>query len=54
MFSGIAACPLTAWAIEKYAGIPVSGRIQFVAALLIFLGGRDAVVLLLHRPFLPQ
>jgi hypothetical protein len=54
MFSGIAGCPLTASLLKKYAGISVSGWVQFVLALLIFIVGRIAVVLVLHRPFLPQ
>jgi hypothetical protein len=54
MFSGIAACPLSASLLKKYAGISVSGWVQFVLALLIFIAGRIAVVLVLHRPFLPQ
>ena len=54
MFSGLAACPLTAVILRKYAGISVPGYVQFAAALLIMLAGRVAVVLVLHRPFLPQ
>jgi hypothetical protein len=54
MFSGIAACPLTATLLKKHAGLSVAGWAQFALALLIFLAGRVAVVLVLHRPFLPQ
>jgi hypothetical protein len=54
MFSGIAACPLTASLLRKYAGIIVSMRVQFAVALLIFIAGRIAVVVILHRPFLPH
>ncbi|MDD5544969.1 MAG: hypothetical protein PHX83_17515 [Acidobacteriia bacterium] len=54
MFSGIAACPLTATLLKKHAGLSVAGWAQFAVALLIFLAGRVAVVLVLHRPFLPQ
>ena len=46
--SGIAACPLTAWLIKRYAGILPSGRARFIAALLFFLAGRIAL-LLEHR-----
>ncbi len=53
MFSGIAACPLTARLLKRYAGVVVLGYIQFAVALLIFIAGRVAVVVLLHRPFLP-
>jgi hypothetical protein len=54
MFSGFAACPLTATLLRKHAGVSVAGWAQFAVALLIFLVGRVAVVLVLHRPFLPQ
>ncbi len=54
MFSGIAACPLTATLLKKHARLSVAGWAQFAVALLIFLAGRVAVVLVLHRPFLPQ
>jgi TctA family transporter len=53
MFSGLAACPLTAWALRRYARISVSRNLQFEVALAIFLAGRVAVMLILHRPFLP-
>ena len=54
LFSGIAACPLTASLLKKYAHVAVPGYVQFAAALLIFVAGRVAVVVMLHRPFLPQ
>ena len=54
LFSGIAACPLTAVLLKKFTGITVSLRTQLAVALLIFIAGRIAVVVLLHRPFLPQ
>jgi hypothetical protein len=54
MFSGIAACPLTASLLKKYARVTVPGYVQFVVALLIFIAGRIAVAVLLDRPFLPQ
>jgi hypothetical protein len=54
MFSGIAACPLTAFLLNRYARVVVPGYVQFALALLIFIAGRVAVVVLLHRPFLPQ
>jgi hypothetical protein len=54
MFSGIAACPLTASLLRRYIGVPISRRAQFIVALLIFIAGRIAVVIVLHRPFLPQ
>ncbi len=53
MFSGIAACPLTARLLKRYARVVVPGYVQLAVALLIFIAGRVAVVVLLHRPFLP-
>jgi hypothetical protein len=54
MFSGIAACPLTAVLLKKYVHVVVPGYVQFAVALLIFIAGRVAVAVLLHRPFFPQ
>ena len=54
MFSGIAACPLTARLVNRYARVAVPLSVQFGVALLIFVAGRVAVVVVLHRPFLPQ
>jgi hypothetical protein len=53
-FSGVAACPLTARLLKKYAGVTISTRSQLAIALLIFIAGRIAVVILLDRPFVPQ
>jgi hypothetical protein len=53
MFSGIAACPLTARLLKRYARVVVPDYIQLAAALLIFIAGRAAVVIVLHRAFLP-
>ncbi len=54
MFSGIAACPVVAPLLGKYVGIRISSGVQFLMALLIMIAGRIAVVVVLHRPFLPQ
>jgi len=54
MFSGAAACPLTGLLLKEYADVTISIRTQLVIALLIFIAGRIAVVVLLHRPFIPQ
>jgi hypothetical protein len=54
MFSGIAACPLTATLSKKYAHVTIPGYVQFLVALLIFIAGRIAVAVVLHRPFLPH
>src|SRR5579885_1615678 len=50
MFSGLAACPLTAWLLKRYTGIRVPLGAQLAVALLISIAGRIAVVLILHRP----
>jgi len=54
MFSGIAACPLTASLVRRFLGVRISARAQFMVALLVMIAGRIAVVIVLHRPFLPQ
>ena len=54
MLSGIAACPLTASVLKKFAGVTVPGYVQFAVSLLIMVAGRIAVVVVLHRPFLPR
>ena len=43
LFSGLAACPLTATAINRAFGITLSGRSRFVAAALIWLAGQIAL-----------
>ena len=54
MFPGIAACPLTASLVRRFVGVRISARAQFMVALLVMIAGRIAVVIVLHRPFLPQ
>jgi hypothetical protein len=54
LFSGLAACPFSAWLLKRYAGIKVPLSIQLLIALLISIAGRAAVVFILHRPFLPE
>src|SRR5450755_1898019 len=48
LFSGLAACPLVAWALKKYARTSVSGRLQFASALLFFAAGRIALTIWPH------
>jgi hypothetical protein len=40
--------------VKKYAGVTVPVSVQFALSLLIMVAGRIAVVVVLHRPFLPQ
>ena len=54
LFSGMAACPFSGWLLKRYANIRVPLGAQLAVALLIMIAGRIAVVLVLHRPFLPQ
>ncbi len=54
LFSGLAACPLSAWLLKRYANIKVPLSAQLAIALLISIAGRIAVVYVLHRPFLPD
>ena len=42
LFSGIAACPLTAWCSKRWFNIQFSGRAQFFTALVIWLAGQVA------------
>lgn len=44
LLSGVAACPLVAWSLKKYAGISVSGWLQFSVALLIWVAGLAAAL----------
>lgn len=41
--SGLAACPLTAWLLKKYAGIAISGWVRVAVAVLFFIAGRIAL-----------
>jgi hypothetical protein len=54
LLSGIASCPLTGSLVKRHTRFAVSIYSQLALALLIFLAGRVAVVIVLHRPFLPQ
>jgi hypothetical protein len=41
--SGLVACPLTAWLLEEYADVTISGRVRFAAAALFIIAGRIAL-----------
>jgi hypothetical protein len=49
LVSGLAACPLVAWSLKKYAGIRVSGWLQFAVAVLVFVTGHAALTIWPHR-----
>ena len=42
LFSGIAACPATAWFAKRAFGIAFSGRTRFATAALIWIAGHIA------------
>jgi hypothetical protein len=41
--SGLAACPVTAWMFNRYAGITVSGPVRIAAAAFFFIAGKIAL-----------
>jgi hypothetical protein len=45
LMSGIAACPLTAYLLNRRAGVAVSGRSRLVAAVLFFVAGKAALTI---------
>jgi len=45
LLSGIAACPLVAWSLKKYAGTSLSGWLQLALAALLFVAGRAALMI---------
>ena len=54
LFSGLSARPAVGWSMRRYFGFNIPMGMQFAVAFLIFLAGRIAVALILHRPFLPH
>jgi hypothetical protein len=53
LFSGLSACPLTAWLLTRYAGWKPSGYVRLGAAVLFIVAGRIALAIE-GRPFLPH
>jgi hypothetical protein len=45
LFSGLAACPATAWALRRSMNVRISGWVQAAAAFAIILAGRVALAL---------
>jgi hypothetical protein len=43
LFSGLSACPLTAWLLRKYAGVKFPGWPRFFVAVLFIVIGRLAL-----------
>ena len=48
LLSGIAACPLLAWSLRKYAATKISGLLQFAIALFFFVAGHAALIIWPH------
>jgi len=46
--SGLAACPLTAAALRRYAGIAMSGWARLAAAAAFYVAGRIALIWFPH------
>ncbi len=44
LFSGVAACPLTATLSQKCLGVKLPGRVRIAAALVFLLAGRIALM----------
>jgi hypothetical protein len=54
LFSGLSACPLTAWLLKKYAGTRFPGWARFAVAVLIIMAGRLTLRLEGRGSFLPN
>ena len=54
LFSGLAACPLTAWMLRRYRGVRFPGWARFVIALLFIVAGRLALKIEGRAPFMPD
>jgi hypothetical protein len=54
LFSGISACPLTAWLLKKYGRIRLPGWARFVVAFLFIVAGRLALKIKGRDTFLPH
>jgi hypothetical protein len=54
LFSGIAACPLTATLSQKCVGIRLSVRIRIAAAIFFFIAGRLALIVGSRVPWLSR
>jgi hypothetical protein len=54
LFSGLSACPFTAWLLKKCASINYPGWARFVVALLIIMAGRLALKIEGRNTFLPN
>jgi hypothetical protein len=54
LFSGISACPLTAWLLKKYYDLTLSGWTRFALAVLFIVIGRLVLKIEGRGAFLPS
>lgn len=54
LFSGLSACPATAWILKKYAGIRFPGWARFTVAVLFIIAGRLTLKIEGRGTFLPD
>lgn len=54
LFSGVAACPITAWILRRYRGINFPSWARFVVAFALILLGRLALKIEGRGTFLPS
>jgi hypothetical protein len=54
LFSGLAACPMTAWGLRRYCGINFPSWARFVIAFAMILLGRLALTIEGRDTFLPN
>jgi len=45
LLSGLSACPATAWFLQKFTGVTVSGYVRMAAAAFFFVAGRIALAI---------
>jgi len=54
LFSGLSACPVTAWLLEKFANLNFPGWARLPVAILIIMAGRLALKIEGRGTFLPD
>ena len=54
LFSGLSACPVTAWLLKKYGGINFPGWARLAVAVLIIMAGRLTLKIEGRGTFLPD
>jgi hypothetical protein len=54
LFSGLAACPLTAWLLRRHAGINFHGWARLAATVLIIMAGRLTLKIEGRGTFVPH